>query len=397
LLTEQHYGYPGIVQLPADVELLRAQTRRLVDRDLRPRTLETERERRIPEELVAKLRELGYFGLTIPERYGGLGLSTLAHLVVQEELGRAHAAFNMLISGNNGIGVIGIIQVGSDAQKQRWLPRLASGEWIAAFALTEPNAGSDAQAIETRAIRDGDRFILNGTKHYISRGDIADLVTVFAVTDPSVRARGGITAFVVEKGTPGFRVARIQESMGSDVVKQAELFFEDCVVPAENVVGDVGQGFATAMRVLDLGRLSLAARCLGTMEELLWLCAAHARARVQFGKPIGEQQAIQHMLADTATEIAMLRPALYEAASRRDAGEGGVVTQDAAMLKLYASEALGRAADRAVQIHGGMGFMRDCVVEGIYREARMMRIVEGTSEIQRMLIARGVLEGHQVR
>jgi acyl-CoA dehydrogenase len=393
LLTDDRYGYSGIVQLPQDVELLRAQTRRLVDRDLRPRTLEIERERRIPEELVGRLRELGYFGLTIPEAYGGLGLSTLAHLVVQEELGRAHAAFNMLLSGNNGIGVMGIVLDGSEEQKRRWLPRLASGEWIAAFALTEPNAGSDAQAIETRAVRDGDRFILNGTKHYISRGDVADLVTVFAVTDRQARARGGITAFVIEKGTPGFRVARIQESMGSDVVKQAELVFEDCRVPAANVVGEIGRGFSTAMRILDLGRLSLAARCLGTMEELLSLSAEHARHRVQFGKPIAEQQAIQHMLADTATEIAMLRPALYAAAARREAGEA--VTYDAAMLKLYASEALGRAADRAVQIHGGMGFMRDCVVEGIYREARMMRIVEGTSEIQRLLIARGVLEGHR--
>ncbi len=397
MLAPDNYGYSGIVQLPPDVELLRSQTRRLVDRDLRPRTLEIERERRIPDELVAKLRELGYFGLTIPERYGGLGLTTLAHLVVQEELGRAHAAFNMLISGNNGIGVMALVLTGSEAQKQRWLPRLASGEWIAAFALTEPNAGSDAQAIETRAARDGDRWVLNGTKHYISRGDIADLVTVFAVTDPTAksRARGGITAFVVEKGTPGYRVARIQESMGSDVVKQAELVFEDCVVSAEHVVGEVGQGFATAMRTLDLGRLSLAARCVGTMEELLSVSATHAMNRVQFGKPIAEQQAIQHMLADTATDIAMVRPALYAAAARRDGGQ--TVTQEAAMLKLYASEALGRAADRAVQIHGGMGFMRDCVVEGIYREARMMRIVEGTSEIQRLLIARGVLEGHQSR
>lgn len=394
MLTRARYGYSGIVQVPPEVELLRSQTRRLVDRDLRPRTLEIEHERRIPQELVAQLRNLGYFGLTIPERYGGLGLTTLAHVVVQEELGRAHAAFNMLLSGNNGIGVMALVLAGTEAQKERWLPRLASGEWIAAFALTEPNAGSDAQAIETRAVRHADRFILNGTKHYISRGDIADLVTVFAVTDATTksRAHGGITAFAVEKGTAGFRVARIQHSMGSDVVKQAELVFEDCAVPFENVIGEVGHGFATAMRTLDLGRMSLAARCLGTMEELLAVSIAHAKNRVQFGKPIAEQQAIQHMLADMATDLAMLRPALYGAANRRDAGE--TVTHDAAMLKLYASEALGRAADRAVQIHGGMGFMRDCVVEGIYREARMMRIVEGTSEIQRMVIARRILEGH---
>jgi acyl-CoA dehydrogenase len=381
----------GIVDpvLSEEVEAFQKETRRLVDRELRPRTLEIERERRLPPELVGRLRELGYFGLTIPEAYGGQGLSTLAHLVVQEELARAHSAFNMLISGNNGIGVMGIVLDGSDEQKRRWLPRLASGEWIAAFALTEPNAGSDAQAIETRAVRKGNRWVLNGTKHYISRGDVAQLVTVFALTDAQLRGKGGITAFVVEKGTPGFRVARIQDSMGSDVVKQAELVFEDCEVGDDAVVGHPGQGFSTAMRILDLGRLSLAARCLGTMEELLALSVEHARTRVQFGKPIAEQQAIQHMLADTATDIALVRPALYQAGQRRDAGER--VTQEAAMLKLFASEALGRAADRAVQIHGGMGFMRDCAVEGIYREARMMRIVEGTSEIQRLVIARGVL------
>jgi acyl-CoA dehydrogenase len=340
---------------------------------------------------VAKLRELGYFGLTIPEAYGGMGVSALAHLVVQEELARAHSAFNMLISGNNGIGVMGLVLDGSEEQKRRWLPKLASGEWIAAFALTEPGAGSDAQAIQTRAERRGNQWVLNGTKHYISRGDVAHLTTVFALTDKTTRARGGITAFIVERGTPGFRVARVQDSMGSDVVKQAELVFEDCQLGDENVIGEVGKGFATAMRILDLGRLSLAARCLGTMQECLALAAEHARNRIQFGRPIADQQAIQHMLADTATEIAMIRPALYSAAARRDAGQA--VTTEAAMLKLFASEALGRTVDRTVQIFGGMGFMKDCPVEAIYREARMMRIVEGTSEIQRLLIARSVIGG----
>jgi acyl-CoA dehydrogenase len=375
---------------PAEVALLRSETRRFVDRALRPRTLEIERTRAFPPEVTTQLRELGYFGLTIPERWGGMGLGCLAHLVVQEELGRAHAAVNLLISGNNGIGVQGLILDGSDAQKDHYLPSLASGENIAAFALTEPNAGSDAQAIETRAVADGDDFVLDGTKHYISRGDIAQLFTVFAVTDKSTRGRGGITAFLVERGTPGFRVARVQDSMGSDVVKQVELVFEGCRVPKQNVVGKVGEGFRTAMRILDLGRLSLAARSLGTMEELLTLSLAHARTRVQFGKPLFEQQAVQHMLADIATDIAMVRPALYQAGARRDAGKR--VSHEASMCKLFATEALGRAADRAVQIHGGMGFMRDCPIEAIYREARSMRIVEGTSEIQRMLIARGLVE-----
>jgi acyl-CoA dehydrogenase len=312
--------------------------------------------------------------------------------VVQEELGRAHAAFNMLISGNNGIGVMGIVLDGTEEQKRRWLPRLASGEWIAAFALTEPNAGSDAAAIETRAEPTGARgggWILNGTKHFITRGDVAQVFTVFALTDGKKRARGGITAFLVERGAPGFRPPRVQESMGSDVVKQCELVFEDCFVPADQVVGEVGEGFATAMRCLDLGRLSLAARSLGMMEEFLAVSIEHAKTRKQFGKPLADQPALQAMLADTAVDAALLRPALYQAAARRDRGES--VSHDAAMLKLFATEALGRAADRAVQIHGGMGFMKDCVVEHMYREARMMRIIEGTSEIQRMLIARSLL------
>ncbi|MSP61669.1 MAG: acyl-CoA dehydrogenase [Myxococcales bacterium] len=377
-------------RLPDDVALLQTETRRLVDRELRPQTLAIERERAIPPSLIALLRSLGYFGVTIPERYGGMGASCLGHVVVQEELGRAHPAFNLLVSGNNGIGVMGLLRDGTDAQKERFLPRLASGEWIAAFALTEPNAGSDAAAIETRAEpHPGGGFRLHGVKHFITRADIAHLFTVFALTDPKRRARGGITAFLVEKGTPGFRLARIQESMGSDVIKQGELVFEDCPVDDDHVIGRVGEGFQSAMRVLDLGRLSLAARSLGMMEELLALSLAHARTRTQFKKPLAEQPAIQAMLADTATEIAMIRPALYQAAWRRDQGES--VGPNAAMLKLFASEALGRAADRAVQIHGGMGFMKDCAVEHVYREARMMRIIEGTSEIQRMIIARDLL------
>ena len=315
------------------MELLRAQTRRLVDRDLRPRTLEIRARAPFPPELVARLRELGYFGLTIPERYGGLGLSTLAHLVVQEELGRAHAAFNMLISGNNGIGVMGLVLDGTEAQKDRWLPRLASGEWIAAFALTEPNAGSDAQAIETRAVRDGERFILNGTKHYISRGDIAHLVTVFAVTDAASAARGGITAFVVEKGTPGFRVARIQDSMGSDVVKQAELVFEDCA-RAGDERRRRGRPGLPHRDAHPRSRPPLAGRALPRHHGGAARALRRARARTACSSAsrIAEQQAMQHMLADTATDIAMLRPALYQAAARRDAGQR--VTHDAAMLQV---------------------------------------------------------------
>ena len=304
------------MQQSQEIELLRAQTRRLVDRGLRPRTLEIERERHIPGEIVVRLRELGCFELTIPERYGGLGISTLAHLVVQE-LGSARAGISMLISGNSCIGVMALVLHGTRAQRERWLPNLASGNWLAAFTLTEPNADSDAQAIETRAVRSGDDFILNGTTHYISRDDIAHSITVFAITDNAAPARAGITTFIVEKGTPGFTIARIQESMGSDAVKQGELVFEDCRVSADQVVGEVGPGFATATRVLDLSHLALAARCLGAMEVPLALSAAHANRRVYFGKPIADQPVI----ADTTTDIALLRPALSDAALRGDVDE----------------------------------------------------------------------------
>ena len=331
-----------------------------------------------PTSSSRKLRELGYFGLTIPERYGGLGLTTLAHLVVQEELGRAHAAFNMLISGNNGIGVMALVLSGTEAQKQRWLPRLASGEWIAAFALTEPNAGSDAQAIETRAVRDGDRYMLNGTKHYISRGDIADLVTVFAVTDPAVEVARARRHHRVRRRERHARLSR-RAHPGLDGIRRRQAGgarLRGLRVSADSVVGEVGQGFATAMRTLDLGRLSLAARCLGTMEELL---AVSVDAREE---PRPVRQADRRAAGDPA-HVGGHRDRHRDAAARHctrrqvAATPARRVTHDAAMLKLYASEALGRAADRAVQIHGGMGFMRDCVVEGIYREARMMRIVGG--------------------
>ncbi|HEV8320227.1 MAG TPA: acyl-CoA dehydrogenase family protein [Myxococcota bacterium] len=376
--------------LPADVLALRDETRKLVDRELRPLGAQIEDAQALPEPALARLRAMGYFGITIPEAYGGLGLGHLAHVVIQQELARAHPAFNMIISGNNGIGAQGIVVEGTEAQRLRWLPALARGESVAAFALSEPGAGSDAQAIRTRADRRPGGWALTGTKHFISRGDVAGVFTVMALTDPARRAQGGITAFVVEPDDAGFRVARALPSMGTDVVKQVELVFEDCVLPDDRVLGEVGWGFRIAMRVLNGGRLSLAARCLGMAEECLALSVAYARERQQFGRPIGEFQAVQHMLADMATETVLCRSMLYEQAWRADRGEEH--RRETSMLKLYASEMLGRVVDRAVQVHGAMGYMRGTTVELFYREARMMRIVEGTSEIQRLIIARSLLD-----
>lgn len=376
--------------LPEEIQLIQDQTRRLVERELAPRTKEIEEACQIPEDLMDTLRELGYFGITLPAQYGGMGLGALAYCVVQEELAKAHAGFNLLISGNNGIGAKAIVMDGTDEQRERYLPPLARGERIAAFALTEPGAGSDAAAIEMTADRDGDDFVLNGMKHFITRGDVADLFTVIAVTDRKLRARGGITAFIVEKGTPGFRLGRVQESMGTDVVKQAELVFEDCRIPAANVIGEVGWGFKTTIKVLDHGRLSTGARAAGVARKLLDMSTEHAKQRIQFGRPIGDNQAIQWMLVDMATELYATQCMIRDAAWRLDRGER--VSDQVSMIKVFAAEMACRAADKALQIHGGMGYMKDFPIESIYRDVRMMRIVEGTSEVHRMRVARSLLK-----
>ncbi len=383
-------------ELPEDLRLLKTQTRRLVKEELDPLTDEVERRSAIPERAIERLRELGYFGITIPEEYGGLGLGTLAYSVILEELCQAHGCFAALISGNNGIGARAICLEGTEDQKRRFLPPLASGHSLCAFALTEPNAGSDAAAITTRAVRKGDSFFISGTKHFITRADIADLFTVFAVTDPKLGARGGVTAFAVERrsasqATAGLRIGRIQESITGDIIHQCEVIFEDCEVPVANVIGRVGWGFSTAMRVLDDGRLTLGAVCVGIASKLQELAVEYAQQRSTFGKPLASRQFIQGMIADSATEIFAARAMLYETAWKRDRGIS--VTREASMVKLFASEMVHRVADRTFQIFGGMAYMRECPIGRYWASTRVMRIVEGTSEIQRMIIARHELGG----
>jgi acyl-CoA dehydrogenase len=340
------------------------------------------------------MRDLGLFGVSIPKQYGGLGLGALGVCMVVEEMSKTNACFRTRIGTNTGIGSQGILIDGTEEQKQKYLPKLASGEWTACFALTEPEAGSDAAAIRTSAVLDGDHWVLNGVKQYITNGNIADLATVFAVTDPEKRARGGITAFLVEKGFPGFSVGAIDDKMGNRGCQTCKLHFDDCRVPRENVVGGepgVGQGFKTAMKTLDKGRLTMGASALGAAQKLLELSVDYAKQRVQFGSPIGRFQAIQIMLADMATEIYAARQMLYHAAWLRDE-RGTAVIKEASMVKLFCTEMAGRAADKAVQIHGGMGYMKDLPVERFYRDLRLTRIYEGTSEIQRMVIARNLLK-----
>ena len=376
-------------EIPENLRMMQDTIRRFVKQDLEPVSQKVEDEDRIPEEIVGKMRELGLFGLSIPEEYGGLGLGTLGECLIYEELTKTNACFRSRIGTSNGIGSMGILFDGTEEQKHRYLPKIASGEWTACFALSEPEAGSDAGNIQTTARRDGDSFVINGLKHFITNGDVADLATVITLTDREKKTRGGITAFVIQKGNPGFYVGTIERKMGLRGSHTCELIFDNCHVPVDNVIGGepmIGKGFKTAMRVLDKGRLTMGACALGAAQKLLDLSVEYSKERIQFGKPLVRFQSVQNMLADMATEIYGARQMLYHAAWLRD--QGNKVIMEASMVKLFCTEMACRVADRALQIFGGMGYMKDLPVERFYRDLRLYRIFEGTSEIQRMVIAR---------
>ena len=377
--------------LPEELLLLQRTVREFVERRLQPIERQIEAEDRIPDAVMQEMGALGFFGLPFPEEYGGAGAGELGYCVAVEEFGRTSAAFSNLIGAHSSIASMSIYLGGTEAQKRKYLPDLTAGRKIGSFSLTEPSSGSDAASIQTAAVKKGDRWILNGTKIWVTNGPIADLVVVYAANDRTLGARGGITAFIVEKGFTGFRVGTIDEKMGLRGSFTAELVFEDCEVPEENVLGGtVGSGFRTALGALDIGRISLAAGAVGSSQHLLELAIAHSKRRVQFGKPIAANQAIQWMLADSAVEIHAARLMVYDAASKLDRGQRA--STEAAMVKLYASEMAGRVVDRVLQIHGGMGYMKESPVERAYRDARILRIYEGTSEVQRMIIAEELLK-----
>jgi len=381
-------------EFPEEYKVLRDSIRRFADRVLIPANEEAEREGKVPDRIAAQMKEMGLLGTMTPEEYGGMGMSNVACMIIQEELARANLGYAFYISGNIGIGTLGIVYFGNEDQKKKYLPGMASGELLSCFALTEPNAGSDAASIRMKAEKKGDKYVLNGMKHYITKANISDVHIVVAVTDKEA-GRKGMSAFIVEKDTPGFRIGKIQHSMGVDVCQQCEMIFEDCEVPAENLLGEEGQGFEIAMRVLEEGRVSQGARACGVARRLIELSREHAQVRVQFGQTISKFQAVQWMLADMATELYAMKNMVYDTAWRLDQGDRN--RGRASMVKLFCTEAVGRIADRAVQIHGGMGCMEEAPVEGIYREVRAMRIYEGTSEIQRLIISREVIKnGMQV-
>ena len=376
--------------IPEELRLLARTVRDFVETRLQPIEKQVEDDDEIPSEVVREMAALGFFGLPFPEEYGGVAAGDLGYCLALEQFGRTSAAFSNLIGAHTSIGSMSIFLGGTDEQKRRYLPDLTAGRKLAAFSLTEPSSGSDAASIQTTARKDGSRWLLNGTKIWVTNGPIADVVVVYAANDRSKGARGGITAFIVEKGFKGFRVGRIDEKMGLRGSKTGELIFEDCEVPEENVLGGgVGAGFRTALGALDIGRVSLSAGAVGTSQHLLELGIAHAKRRKQFGQPIAANQAIQWMLADSAVEIHAARLMVYDAAAKLDRGLR--VSREAAMVKVYASELANRVADRILQIHGGMGYMKDSPVERAYRDARILRIYEGTSEVQRMIIAEDLL------
>lgn len=344
----------------------------------------------IPPELLEEMREMGLFGLSIPEEYGGLGLTMEEEALVAMEIGKASPAFRSIFGTNNGIGAQGILIDGTPEQKARYVPLLASGEWLSAFCLTEPDVGSDAASLQTSAIRDGDCYVLNGTKRFITNGPEADLFTVMARTAPDQHGAGGITAFIVEGDTPGVQRGRPDRKMGQKGAHTCDIIFDDCRVPAENIIGGrEGQGFKTAMKVLDRGRLHISAVCVGVAERLVQESLDYAMERHQFGTSLAGHQLIQAMLADSRTEAYAGRSMVLDAARQKDAGEN--VSTLASCCKLFCSEMVGRVADRAVQIHGGAGYMAESAVERFYRDVRLFRIYEGTSQIQQLVIARNMV------
>jgi alkylation response protein AidB-like acyl-CoA dehydrogenase len=385
--------------LTSDQLLIRGTVRQFMEAEMRPVIREYEREHKYPVAELRKLAELGCCGMMIPEEWGGAGTDTISYAVMIEEVARVDASTAVVVSVTNTVSAGPVFKHGTEVQKKKYLSRLARGEIIGAFCLTEPQAGSDAGGIQARAVRDGDHYILNGTKTWVSNGEISGVYIVFAKTDPAAGARG-ITAFLVEGSFPGFRVSRYEEKMGMHLSPTVEIVLSDCRVPVENRLGEEGQGLRIALEALDGGRIGIGAQSVGLAQGALETATRYAKQRRTFGHPIADYQAIQWMLADMQTEIDAARMLTYQAAQVRDlemckkpSGAPGPsrLGPYSARAKLYASEMANRVAYKAVQVHGSLGYSRESDVERYYRDARVLTIYEGTSEMQRLVIARDLL------
>ena len=370
--------------------MLRDMVRKFVDQDVKPIAARIDKEKAIPDELLKKAADLGLMGIPFPEEYGGSDLGETGACIMLEELGHGCASTAVTISAHQSLAGSSIYLDGTDEQKEKYLVPLAKGEKLGAFALTEPEAGSDAASIKTSAVRDGDDFIINGTKIWITNGNNADIIVVFAVTDPKLGARGGVSAFIVESNTSGFKVGTIEEKMGIRGSTTAELIFENMRVPMDNMLGVYGAGFITAMKALDIGRLSLGAAALGASKELLDLSLKFSKERKQFNLPICEHQAVQFMLAEMNEKIYAMEGMVYRTTNMVDNGEK--FTRESAIVKIFCSEALDWIVDAAVQIHGGLGYMSHYPVERFYRDSRINRIFEGSNEIQKLVIAKELIK-----
>jgi butyryl-CoA dehydrogenase len=375
-------------ELNEEQRLVRDMVHDFAQNEIAPHAAEVDKTEEFPADNIRKMAELGLLGLPYREEYGGGGGDYLSYTIAVEEIARACGATALIYAAHVSLGCAPISYFGTEEQKQKWLPHLCSGQGLGAFGLTEPEAGSDAGATRTTAVRDGDGYVLNGSKMWITSGAIADVVIATAKTDPAAGTRG-ISCFLVEKGTSGFIPGKNEPKMGLKGSVTSALSFENCRVPASNLLGKEGDGFKQMLITLDGGRISIGAMALGLAQAALDEATRYAKERVQFGQPIAKFQAIQWMIADMATEINAARLMVYRAAARKDAGLP--YTREAAMAKLYASEVAERTAFKAVQIHGGYGYSREYPVERIYRDQRLCSIGEGTSEIQRLVIARQVL------
>jgi len=383
------------MELTENQKMIRDLARTFAQDKIAPIAAEIDESGEFPEATVKEMGELGLLGLVVPEDEGGVGADMVSYALVVEELSKVCGSHGLTVAAHNSLGCWPIHAFGTPEQKRRFLAPGARGEYLLSFGLTEAGAGSDAAGIRTRAVREGDSWILDGGKVFMTNGGYADIITVMAVTDPTLGARGGIAAFIVETDWEGFSVAREEDKMGIRGTSTAELVFEELRVPHENVLGKVGEGFIPFMKALDVGRVTLGAACAGGAQKTLDSCVRWAKTREQFGKPIAHKQSIQWMIADTAAGLEALRSLVYRTVWMID--KGLEFSRLAAMCKLYGSEMMSRTIDLAVQIHGGLGVTRDFDVERGFRDARINEIFEGTSEIQRIVIASDIFREHGVR
>ncbi|HRW64830.1 MAG TPA: acyl-CoA dehydrogenase [Candidatus Competibacter sp.] len=376
--------------LTPEQEMIRDTLRHFARERLAPNAAEWERTRTFPRAALTELAELGVMGMVVPERWGGAGLDYLSMVLAIEEIAAGHGATSTIVCVQNSLACGITLNYGNDAQKERYLTRLARGEWLGCFCLTEPHTGSDAAALRTTARRDGDHWVLNGTKQFITTGKEGQLAIVFAVTDPSA-GKKGISCFLVPTDTPGYIVARLEEKMGQHASDTAQILFENCRIPVENLLGQAGEGYKIALSNLEAGRIAIGAQSVGMARAAFEAAVGYAKEREAFGVPIAQHQAVLFRLADMATQIEVARQMIWHAASLRDANRPCL--KEASMAKLFASEMAERVCSDAIQIHGGYGYSTDFPVERIYRDVRVTQIYEGASDIQRLVIGRAVLGG----